>query len=154
MKVVLLSPGAKAPKRVNEYAAGYDLFTPKDSVVNPGRNLIPLDISVEIDPSTEAEVRPCSGYSIKGMKGFSLEDLITEKRFDADVIIGTVDEDYRGVVGVIIKSYESKPFIIKQGEKVAQLVIKKYVGKPFEVVSELTTTERGSKGFGELEHKD
>ena len=153
MKVVLLSPGAMAPKRVNEYAAGYDLFTPKDSVVKPGRNLIPLDLSIELDPSTEGEVRPCSGYSINGMKGFSLEDLITEKRFDADVIIGTVDEDYRGVVGVIIKSFEDKPFVIKQGVKIAQLVVKNYIGMPLEIVSELSQTERGSKGFGELEHK-
>ena len=87
MKVVLLSPGAKVPKRVNDYAAGYDLFAPKDSVVKPGRNLIPIDISIELDPHTEGEVRPCSGYSINGMKGFSLNDLKTEKRFDADVII-------------------------------------------------------------------
>lgn len=153
MKVVLLSPGAMAPKRVTEYAAGYDLFTPKDSVVKPGRNLILLDLSIELDPSTEGEVRPCSGYSINGIKGFSLEDLITEKRFDADVIIGTVDEDYRGVVGVIIKSFEDKPFVIKQGVKIAQLVVKNYIGKPLEIVSELSQTERGSKGFGELEHK-
>ena len=153
MKVVLLSPGAMAPKRVNKYAAGYDLFTPKDSVVKPGRNLIPLDLSIELDPSTEGEVRPCSGSSINGMKGFSSEDLNTEKRFDADVIIGTVDEDYRGVVGVIIKSFEDKPFVIKQGVKIAQLVVKNYIGKPLEIVSELSQTERGSKGFGELEHK-
>lgn len=153
MKIVLLSPGAMVPKRVNDYAAGYDLFTPQDSVVKPGRNLIPLDISVELDPNTEGEVRPCSGYSINGMKGFSLDDLNTEKRFDADVIIGTVDEDYRGVVGVIIKSYEDKPFIIKKGVKIGQLVVKKYIGEPFEIVSELSSTERGTKGFGELEHK-
>ncbi|WP_303027648.1 hypothetical protein [Duncaniella muris] len=153
MKVVLLSPGAKVPKRVNDYAAGYDLFAPKDSVVKPGRNLIPIDISIELDPHTEGEVRPCSGYSINGMKGFSLNDLKTEKRFDADVIIGTVDEDYRGMVGAIIKSYEDKPFVIKQGAKIAQLVVKNYIGKPFEIASELSKTERGSKGFGELEHK-
>ena len=152
MKVVLLSPGAMVPKRVNDYAAGYDLFTPKDSIVSPGRNLIPLDISVELDPHTEGEVRPCSGFSIKGMKGYSLEDLNTEKRFNADVILGTVDEDFRGGVGVIIKSYEDKPFIIKQGVKIAQLVVKNYIGKPLEIVSELSHTERGSKGFGELEH--
>ena len=153
MKVVLLSSGAMAPKRVNDYAAGYDLFTPKDSVVSPGRNLIPLDISIELDPRTEGEVRPCSGFSINGMKGYSLEDLNTEKRFDADVILGTVDEDFRGGVGVIIKSHEDKPFIIKQGVKIAQLVVKSYIGKSLEIVSELSKTERGARGFGELEHQ-
>ena len=145
MKVVLLSEGAIAPKRVNEFAAGYDLFTPKDVVVNPGRNMIPLDIAVELDPHTQGEVRPCSGSSIQ------VHD--TEKRLDADVILGTVDEDYRGVVGVIIKSFEKEPFLIKHKEKIAQLVVKKYVGTPFEIVSELTTTDRGTKGFGQLEHQ-
>lgn len=153
MKIVLLSQGAMVPKRVNDYAAGYDLFTPKDSIVNPGRNVIPLDISVELDPHTEGEVRPCSGFSLNGMKGFSIEDFKTEKRFDADVILGTVDEDFRGGVGVIIKSYEDKPFVIKQGVKIAQLVVKEYISKPFEIVSELSHTERETRGFGELEHK-
>lgn len=153
MKVVLLSSGAKVPKRVNEYAAGYDLFTPKDVVIVPGRNLIPLDISIELDPHTEGEVRPCSGFSIHGMKGFTLQDLTTEKRFDADVILGTVDEDFRGTVGVIIKSFEKEPFVIKQGVKIAQLVIKYYIDKPFKIVSKLSETERGTKGFGQLEHK-
>ena len=153
MKVVLLSEGAIAPKRVNEFAAGYDLFTPKDVVVNPGRNMIPLDIAVELDPHTQGEVRPCSGSSINGMNGYSLQVHDTEKRLDADVILGTVDEDYRGVVGVIIKSFEKEPFLIKHKEKIAQLVVKKYVGTPFEIVSELTTTDRGTKGFGQLEHQ-
>lgn len=153
MKVVLLSEGAMVPKRVNDYAAGYDLFTPADVVINPGRNMIPLDISVELDPQTEGEVRPCSGFSIKGMKGFALNEPNTEKRFDADVIIGTVDEDYRGIVGVIIKSFEKEPFLIKHGVKIAQLVVKKYVGTPFEVVSELSATDRGARGFGQLKHQ-
>ncbi len=62
MKVVLLSEGAMVPKRVNKYAAGFDLFTPSDIVIKPGRNMVPLNISIELEPHTEGEVRPCIGF--------------------------------------------------------------------------------------------
>ena len=82
------------------------------------------------------------------MEGASIEEPHVLKRFDADVLDGTIDENYRGNVGVIIKSYETTPFIIKQGTKIAQLVVKDYVSDPFEVVTELSQTERGVQGFG------
>lgn len=148
MKVKLLSPGAKVPTRAEEGSAGYDLYVPCDFIVNPGRNLIKLDISIELEPKTEAQVRPRSGFSLKGIEGYLIDDLDTPRRFDADVILGTVDESYRGIVGVIIKSYESIPFIVKQGTKIAQMVIEHYCSEPFEIVSELSETERGKGGFG------
>lgn len=148
MKVVLLSPGAKIPKRADEYAAGYDVFTPKDVTIKPGRNVVKLDIAIELNPKTEGNMRPRSGFSVNGMEGVSIEDPDVLKRFDADVLDGTIDENYRGNVGVIIKSYETTPFIIKQGTKIAQLVVKDYVSDPFEVVTELSQTERGVQGFG------
>lgn len=148
MKVKLLSPGAKVPTRAEEGAAGYDLYVPYDFKVMPGRNLIKLDISIELDPETEAQIRPRSGFSLKGMEGYLVTDLKTPKRFNADVILGTVDESYRGVVGVIIKSFESESFIIKAGTKIAQMVIERYCSDPFEVVAELSETSRGEGGFG------
>lgn len=148
MKVKLLSPGAKVPTRAEEGAAGYDLYVPCDFVINPGRNLIKLDISVELELETEAQIRPRSGFSLKGIEGYLAEDMDTPTRFDADVIIGTVDESYRGIVGVIIKSYESTPFIVKAGTKIAQMVIGHYCNMPFEVVAELSETKRGEGGFG------
>lgn len=148
MKVILLSEGAKVPKRTNDFAAGYDLYIPKDSEIKPGRNLIPLDISIELNPGTEGQVRPRSGFSIKGIEGVSLENPEVVERFDADIIIGTIDEDFRGVVGVIIKSYEKAPFIIKQHTKICQLVISKYESEPFEIAESLSETERGTQGFG------
>lgn len=148
MKVKLLSPGAKVPTRAEEGAAGYDLYAPVDFEVKPGRNLIRLDISIELEHETEAQIRPRSGFSVKGIEGYLLEDMNTPKRFDADVIIGTIDESYRGIVGVIIKSYESVPFVIKQGTKIAQMVISHYCNAPFEIATELSETERGEGGFG------
>lgn len=148
MKVKLLSQGAKVPTRAEEGAAGYDLYVPANFEVKPGRNVIPLDIKVELDPGTEAQIRPRSGFTLKGMEGYLMTDLDTPKRFDADVIIGTVDESYRGVVGAIIKSNETGPFIIKAGTKIAQMVIEHYCSDPFEIVSELSETKRGENGFG------
>ena len=147
MKVTLLSPEAKAPRRADDYAAGYDLYVPKDTVVMPGRNVIPLDIAIELIPHTEGHIRPRSGFSSKGMEGVS-EDHCYSARFDADVLDGTIDENYRGNVGVIVKSFEKAPFIIRQGTKVAQLVISLYMSEEIEVVSELSKTERGTQGFG------
>lgn len=148
MKVKLLSEGAKVPTRAENGAAGYDLYVPYDFEVKPGRNVIPLDIQIELESGTEAQIRPRSGFSLKGMEGYLPEDMETPKRFDADVLLGTVDESYRGTVGVIIKSYETIPFIIKAGTRVAQMVIERYCKKPFEIVSELSGTKRGKGGFG------
>ncbi len=148
MKVKLIAPGAKIPTRANEYAAGYDLYAPTDVEIKPGRNILPLGIKIELDPNTEAMIRPRSGFSAKGMEGPDPKDPSKKKRFDADVIIGTIDEDFRGIPGVIIKSYESSPFIIEAGTKVAQMVISKYCSDPFEVVDKLSETERADQGFG------
>lgn len=148
MKIKLLSPGAKIPTRANNYAAGYDLYAPADFVVNPGRNILPLGFQIELDPHTEGMIRPRSGFSAKGMEGKLLDTPKETSRFDADVIIGTLDEDFRGIPGVIIKSSESTPFIIEAGTKVAQMVISHYESKPFEEVNELSQTERADQGWG------
>lgn len=148
MKIKLLSLGAKVPTRANNYAAGYDLYAPAPFEVKPGRNVLYLGFQIELDPNTEGMIRPRSGFSSKGMQGRPLDSPNETRRFDADVIIGTIDEDFRGVPGVIIKSYESAPFIIGAGTKVAQMVISHYESKPFEVVSELSQTERADKGWG------
>lgn len=148
MKVTLLSEGARTPMRTDEYAAGYDLYAPVDFEVKPGRNVLPLDIKIELDPGTEGQIRPRSGFSLKGIEGVLKADLDNPKRFDADVILGTLDENYRGIVGVILKSHETIPFIIKRGTKVAQMVIGRYCNTPFEVVDRLSDTERGEGGFG------
>lgn len=148
MKVKLLSEGARVPVRAEAGAAGYDLYVPCDFEVKPGRNVIPLDIQIELDAGTEAQIRPRSGFSLKGLEGYLPEDMETPKRFDADILLGTLDESYRGTVGVIIKSYEPAPFIVKAGTRVAQMVVERYCDDPFEVVSELSDTERGEGGFG------
>lgn len=145
MKIKFLSKEAKLPTRADEGAAGYDLYVPKDTLINPGRNVVPLDFSIELDHSYEAQIRPRSGFSLKGIEGTRYAKT---NRFNADVIIGTIDETYRGNVGVLIYSHEYLQFTIPKGTRIAQMVIEKYYGKPLEVVDELSDTERGEGGFG------
>lgn len=148
MEIVLLSKDAKMPRRANEFAAGYDLFAPRDVIINPGRNVVKLDIAIALKPNTEGQVRPRSGFSVKGMEGVMLGGGDSTRRFDADVLLGTIDEDYTGNIGVIIKSYEQRPFMIGKHTKIAQLVVSGYVAEPLEVVSVLPQTDRGDGGFG------
>lgn len=147
MKIKLLSEGAKAPTRAENGAAGFDLYTPADFTVIRGRNLLPLDIAIELDPGTEGQIRPRSGFSLKGMEGYTPENWDEPKRYNADVLIGTIDDSYRGNVGVIIKNSD-EPFIIKKGTRVAQMVISRYCSAPFELVDKLSETSRGDQGYG------
>jgi dUTP pyrophosphatase len=148
MKIKLLSKDAKIPARAENGAAGYDLYVPNDVQINPGRNMIPLDIQIELPAHTEGFIRPRSGFSKNGMEGYALDNLNEPKRFDADTLPGTIDESYRGNVGVLLKSYETEPFIIKKGTRIAQMVVSYYINDTFEEVSELSDTDRGVNGFG------
>lgn len=147
MKIKLLSEGAKVPTRAENGAAGFDLYAPADFAVIRGRNLLPLDIAIELDPGTEGQIRPRSGFSLKGMEGYVPTNADETTRFNADVLLGTIDESYRGNVGVIIKNFD-EPFIIKKGTRVAQMVISTYCSSPFELVDELSETSRGDQGYG------
>lgn len=149
MKVKLLSEGAQLPTKATEEAAGYDLYVPKDIVVKPGRNIVPLDLSLAIPHGMEGQIRPRSGFSAKGMEGRVHNSPSEEtKRFNADVLLGTIDSDYRGCVGVIINSFEKESFILNKGTRIAQLVIAPYNSVCIESCTELDETKRGEGGFG------
>ena len=91
---------------------------------------------------TEAQVRPRSGCSINGMPT-DLEQI----NADADVLLGTIDADYRGECGVIIKSHDT--FTIPKGTRIAQMVISKYERAEYEEVDTLDEGgDRGTGGFG------
>lgn len=147
MKIKFLSDKAQMPTRADKGAAGFDLYVPQDTIIKPGRNIVPLDFAIELTGESEAQIRPRSGFSAKGMEGYCIQD-DSCNRYDADVILGTVDKTYRGNVGVIIKSYEKQPFLIKKGTRIAQMVISHcYLGE-LELVEDLSDTERGEGGFG------
>ena len=140
IRIKRLSEDALIPVRATDGAACFDLYTPKEFAVQKGRNIIPLDLSIELPAGTYAEIRPRSGFSAKGF-----ED-VHGCRKDADVLHGIVDEDFRGNIGVLVRSEDY--FVVAKGTRIAQMLIAEYLPCELEEVEELSTTDRGAGGFG------
>ena len=102
----------------------------------PGEiRLISSGIYVSIPEGYEAEIRPRSGLALK--HGISLVNTP-----------GTVDADYRGLVGLIMINHGKEPFRIKRGDRIAQMVIKEVVRADMTVTDSLDETARSAGGFG------
>ena len=102
------------------------------------RRLIPTGLFIELPSDCEAQVRPRSGLALK----HGITVLNTP---------GTIDADYRGEIGVILINLSQEPFEIQPGERIAQMVIAKFVQAEFQEVAaleDLSDTERGAGGFG------
>lgn len=140
IRIKRLSEDALIPVKGTEGAACFDLYVPKDTPIHKGRNVVPLDLAIELPHGTYADIRPRSGFSAKGM-----ED-ITGCRRDADVLLGTIDEDFRGNMGVIIRSEDF--FVLGKGTRVAQMMIGEYRQCELVEANDLSATDRQAKGFG------
>tara|TARA_B100001250_G_scaffold321530_1_gene284635 strand:+ start:1011 stop:1448 length:438 start_codon:yes stop_codon:yes gene_type:complete len=99
------------------------------------RKLIPTGLSISIPEGYEAQVRPRSGLSIKN--GITVLNSP-----------GTIDSDYRGDIGVILINLSKESYTINPGDRMAQLVFSKYEKIEWEIVSDLTDSNRGKSGFG------
>jgi dUTP pyrophosphatase len=135
-KVFLRSNFAQVPRRVDKGAAGYDLYSAENIVVNKGtRCLVSTEISIQLPQETYGRVAPRSGLSVKGI----------------DVGAGVIDESYTGVVKVLLINNSESDFTVKVGDRIAQLIIEKCFYPDIKVVnslSELDSTDRGEGGFG------
>lgn len=130
--------GAQLPAYETVESAGMDLvaFLDEPVILKPGdRALIPTGISVGIPEGFEAEIRPRSGLALK----YGVTILNTP---------GTIDSDYRGEVKVILINLGHEEFIVKNGDRIAQMVFKNIVRGIWEVVDMLPDTTRGKGGFG------
>ncbi len=129
----------KLPHYMTPHAAGMDLcacLEGKEVVLEPGTwQLIPTGIAIALPEGYEAEVRPRSGLALK--HGVTLLNAP-----------GTVDADYRGEVGCIMINLSKEPFTIKDGDRIAQLVIHQVGRAELEEVSDLPESSRGEGGFG------
>lgn len=136
LKVKLLNAEARLPQYAHEGDAGLDLFSTLDTVIEPGASaLIPTGISIQLPPHTEAQVRPRSGLALK----HQITVLNTP---------GTIDEGYRGEIGVILINHSKLPFHVLVGMKIAQMVVKPVLRVKVEEIEELNLTGRGNGGFG------
>ena len=128
------------PSYESDLAAGADIracFPNRDSqTIKPGqRVLIPTGLSFEIPAGHEIQVRPRSGLSLKTPL------LVVNSP-------GTVDADYRGEVKIITGHFGEGSFVIKHGERIAQLVVAPVLQVKFIETSNLAETQRGESGFG------
>ena len=130
----------KSVHRLPEYktlmSAGMDLKANITDVwkLNPGeRVMVPTGLHIALPEGYEAQVRPRSGLSLKN---------------GIVAILGTIDADYRGEVGVILVNLSDQPFCINPGDRVAQMVVSEVTRVKWDEVRELEETERGSGGFG------
>lgn len=144
IKIKKLHPDAVIPAKATPQSAGYDLYAPEDFTVRPGRSVIPLGLAMELPRGFTAIIKPRSGYSSEGFAGKLAS---TEYRFDADALDGVVDADYRNGIGVIIRSRENRAFVVRKGQRVAQMLIIKAERVDFEETETLAETDRHG-GFG------
>lgn len=131
-----LSPLAIAPHYAHPGDAGMDLFSIENKTLEPGRYaLVKTGIAIALPPQTEAQIRPRSGMALK--HGITVLNSP-----------GTIDEGYRGEIGVILINHGQESFTVEPGMKIAQMVIHSVVIADMEVVDELSDTSRGTGGFG------
>ena len=144
VKIKKLHPDAVIPTKATPQSACYDVYAPEDFVVRPGRSVLPLGLAIELPQGYAAEIRPRSGYSSKGFAGTLA---YSEYRFDADILHGVIDSDYRDGIGAIIHSHENRSFTIKKGQRIAQMLIIRTETADFEETECLSDTKRHG-GFG------
>ena len=136
LKVKKLDPGAELPRYAHPGDAGMDLFSNADMLIQPGETkLVPTGIQIELPKGTEGQVRPRSGLALKHQ--------ITLLNAP-----GTIDEGYRGEVGVIVINHGKSAFHVEKGMRIAQMVIQPVMRAEVQELKELSDTSRGSGGFG------
>ena len=139
MKVKIINKSAHPlPKYQTELSAGMELYAnlPEESTLKSlERKLIPTGLFLELPEGFEAQVRPRSGLALK--HGITVLNSP-----------GTIDADYRGEVGVILVNLSAEDFTIKDGDRIAQMVLAKYETAEWESADSLSETTRGAGGFG------
>lgn len=139
MKVEIINRSAHAlPAYETIQSAGLDLranLSEDVTLQSLERRLIPTGLYIALPAGTEAQVRPRSGLAYK--QGITVLNSP-----------GTIDADYRGEIGVLLVNLSKEEVVIKNGERVAQLVIAKYEQAQWAEVDTLSSTDRGEGGFG------
>jgi dUTP diphosphatase len=129
-------PPLDLPSYQTQGAAGLDLRADEACVLAPReRRLVPTGLAVELPPGHEGQVRPRSGLAVKHGIGMVNGP-------------GTIDEDYRGEVAVVLVNLGDQPFQVQRGDRIAQLVVAPVTRVQVQAVEELSESARGSDGFG------
>lgn len=139
MKVKIINKSSHSlPEYATEYSAGLDLRAniEEDVTLQPlERKLIPTGLYIELPKGYEAQIRPRSGLALK----HGITVLNTP---------GTIDADYRGEIRVILVNLSNEPFVIKNGERICQMVVAAHAQIEWQETDSIEETERGAGGFG------
>lgn len=126
------------PKYATEGSAGMDIYAATENPIEikPGKTkLVPTGIAIALEKGYECQVRSRSGLSLKhGVFALNAP--------------GTIDSDYRGEIKVILSNFSDEPYIINNGDRIAQLVVAKYEKVIWNETDNLPDSERGEGGFG------
>jgi len=134
LQIAKLTDKAIIPTRGSASAAGYDLYSAYDYTIPAGGKILAkTDIQVKVPHGTYGRVAPRSGLAWKN---------------HIDIGAGVVDEDYRGNLGVVMFNHAKTEFVIKTGDRIAQLVCEKISYPDIQVLDSLDETVRGEGGFG------
>lgn len=135
VKIKKLNPNAKMPKRGTKHAAGFDLYAAEefDALIHEEQTVrIQTGLAFEIP---EGYVGVVYSRSSTALKGLIITPLL-------------VDADYRGPVYITVKNTSGKPYVVHNGDRLAQMRIEELVPTEFEWTDELSETERGTGGYG------
>jgi len=129
-----LSSKARTPTRGSKLAAGYDMYASKDTVVPAkGKVLVETDIAMAVPTGTYGRIAPRSGLAVKSF---------------IDTGAGVIDADYRGQVKILLFNHADTDFEVKEGDRVAQLILERIYTPDIVEVVELEESVRGVAGFG------
>ncbi|XP_065649279.1 deoxyuridine 5'-triphosphate nucleotidohydrolase isoform X2 [Hydra vulgaris] len=129
-----LSANATTPMRGSMHAAGFDLFSAEELVIEPNSHkLVKTDIAVKLPKGSYGRVAPRSGLALKSF---------------IDVGAGVVDYDYRGNLGVVLFNHGKNPFVVKCKDRIAQFIVEKIYTPKLIELEDLDETLRGSAGYG------
>ena len=128
-----LCNNAALPRRGTDGSAGYDLSAAQDCVIPAkGKGIVKTGLAISFPPGLYARIAPRSGLAVKKF---------------IDVGASVVDQDYRGEVGVVLFNHSDVDFQVKQGDRIAQLILEKIKTLVVQEVQDLGSTYRGSGGI-------
>lgn len=138
VKIIDNSVQTVIPSYATKRSSGMDISSAsaEEITLEPMESkLIPTNLILEIPEGYEGQIRPRSGLAIKYNLGIMNSP-------------GTIDSDYRGELKIILTNFGKEPYIVKQGDRIAQLIISKVEQAEIELSQTLSSTDRDSGGFG------
>ena len=134
MKIMLDKPDAVFPTRAHRDDAGLDLYSREEQVIMPRESAVfDTGVHVELPPGTFGKLESKSGLNVK---------------YGVVSCGGVIDESYRGSIVAKLYNLGDKPYMVRKGQKIVQMIIQPYLTPELELAKTLSTTERGENGFG------